>query len=176
MADRRILCIVHCYYPELVRELADCIANVSSPHDVVVTYSTPAALAAAKACFPDARFMACENVGFDVWPFLKALDGASLEDYDYVLKLHTKCDRPSDVPFRMNHSDFSGSKWREYLLSFVRTREDWEASLARMESDPSVNMVAGLRCILRRLTQFSKVPSPTVVTASGMVRLSSAEL
>ena len=150
MADRRTLCIVHCYYPEFVAELAECVANVSEPRDVVVTYSTEAALAAAKTSFPGARFLECENVGFDVWPFVKVLNDVDLGMYDYVLKLHTKCNRPVDIPFRMNHADFSGSRWRSYLLEFVRTRGSWEASLARMEADPSVNMVAGLKCILRR--------------------------
>ena len=150
MESRRILCVVHCFYPEFVRELADCVANVADPHDVVVTYSAPAALEEARRRFPDARFVECENVGFDVWPFLKVVNETDLSSYSHVLKLHTKCDRPADVPFRMNHADFSGSRWREYLLDFVRTRADWEASLARMESDPDVNMVAGLKCILRR--------------------------
>ena len=39
MESRRVLCVVHCFYPEFVRELADCVANVTEPHDVVVTYS-----------------------------------------------------------------------------------------------------------------------------------------
>jgi len=150
MASRRVLCVVHCYYPEFVKELADCVANVTEPHDVVVTYSAPAALDEAKRRFPGARFVECENVGFDIWPFVKVLNEVDLGSYDYVLKLHTKCDRPADAPFKMNHADFSGSHWREYLLEFVRTRKSWEASLALMESDPSVNMVAGLKCILRR--------------------------
>ncbi|MBQ6327426.1 MAG: hypothetical protein IJI35_00290, partial [Kiritimatiellae bacterium] len=150
MESRRVLCVVHCFYPEFVRELADCVANVAEPHDVVVTYSAPAALEEARRCFPDARFVECENVGYDVWPFLKVLNETDLSRYSHILKLHTKCDRPEDVPFRMNHAEFSGSRWREYLLDFVRTRADWEASMARMESDPKVNMVAGLKCILRR--------------------------
>ena len=150
MESRHVLCVVHCFYPEFVRELADCVANVTEPHDVVVTYSAPAALEEARRCFPDARFVECENVGYDVWPFLKVLNETDLSRYSHILKLHTKCDRPEDVPFRMNHADFSGSRWREYLLDFVRTRADWEASMARMESDPKVNMVAGLKCILRR--------------------------
>ena len=109
MESSRILCVVHCFYPEFVRELADCVANVTEPHDVVVTYSAPAALEEARRCFPDARFVECENVGYDVWPFLKVLNETDLSGYSHVLKLHTKCDRPADVPFRMNHADFPGS-------------------------------------------------------------------
>lgn len=150
MANRRILCVVHCFHVAFVRELAGCVANIAETCDVIVTYSTEEAREAAKECFPRARFVACENVGYDIWPFLKVINSVDLDNYDYVLKLHTKCDRPADVPFRMNHADFSGSHWREYLLAFVRTRADWEASLSRMESDPSVKMVAGLKCILRR--------------------------
>ena len=147
---RRTLCVVHCHYPQFIEELARCVANVSAPCDVIVTGSSEEALAEAQRHFPEARFMRCENVGFDVWPFLKALESVRLEDYDYVLKLHTKCDRPADVPFRMNHANFAGPRWRGYLLSFIRMRADWEASLARFEADPRVNMVAGLKCILRK--------------------------
>ncbi len=150
MGDGRILCIIHCYYPQFIAELAECVANISEPHDTIVTYSTASAFEEARRCFPEARFIECENVGFDVWPFLKTLQTVRLEDYGYILKLHTKCDRPTNAVFKINRRDFTGPHWRRYLLSFVRTKEAWEASMERLKNDPSVSMVGGLECIIRR--------------------------
>ena len=147
---KRILVVVHVFYPQLWDELAECVRNVSEPHDLTVTYSDESAVAQARLDFPRARFLRCENVGFDIWPFIKALDGIDLAGYDYIVKLHTKRDVILDRPFRFNHANFAGARWRNRLLSFIRTPEAWRRSVARISGDASVGMVADAACILRR--------------------------
>ena len=125
----RIAVILHSYYPDLRPELDACLANVDEPFDLFVT---------------DAG---SDNVGFDVWPFLRVLNGLDLSRYTHVLKLHTK--RNVEHPVVFNGMSVSGSTWRDWLLSFVRTPQAW-AETKRRIADPSVGMVAAAECILDR--------------------------
>lgn len=147
LASRRILCIIHAYYPEFLQGIADAVANVGLC-EVVVTYSNENVISELNRLFPQAKLVRCENVGFDIWPFLKILNVIDLDDYDYIVKLHTK--RNFNYKLRTNHSDYSGKNWRNYLLSFINTKHAWEQSLRLLQDDRTVGMVAGLRCILRR--------------------------
>ena len=125
----KLVVILHAYYPELRAELDACLANLDEPYDLYVT---------------DAG---SDNRGFDVWPFLRMLDTLDLTRYTHVLKLHTKRDVVRPVGF--NGFRVSGSTWRDWLLSFVRTPAAWAETKARI-SRPGVGMVAAAECILDR--------------------------
>ena len=125
----RLAVILHAYYPELRAELDACLANLDEPYDLYVT---------------DAG---TDNRGFDVWPFLRTLDTLDLTRYTHVLKLHTKRDVARSVGF--NGFRVSGSTWRDWLLSIVRTPAAWAETKERI-ARPGVGMVAAAECILDR--------------------------
>ena len=148
----RTLCIVHVFYPDFWPEIASCLRNIDGPFDLVVTYVDEAKgiPEMVRRDFPDARFVLCENRGFDVWPFLKALQTVDVSGYSVLVKLHTKRDvKHGGRPLVFNHCDFSDSAWREYLLGFIRDKESWAATKARL-AQPGVGMVADTHVILRR--------------------------
>lgn len=146
----KTLCIVHVYYPEFWPELAACLRNVDGPADLIVTYvdETKGIPEIVRRDFPAARFILCENRGFDVWPFIKALQSVDLSEYSVLVKLHTKRDVIRDgKPLFFNHCHFSGSAWREYLLGFIRDKETWKATKARLFM-PGIGMVADRHVIM----------------------------
>ena len=148
----KALCIVHAFYPEFWPELAGCIRNIDVPFDLVVTYvdETNGIPEMVLRDFPQARLLLCENRGFDIWPFLKALQEVDLSSYSILVKLHTKRDvKRGGRPLRFNHCDFSESAWREYLLGFIRDAASWRETKARLEL-PDVGMVADRHVIMRR--------------------------
>ena len=148
----RTLCIVHVFYPDFWLEIASCLRNIDGPFDLVVTYvdETKGIPEMVRRDFPEARFVLCENRGFDIWPFLKALETIDLSRYSVLVKLHTKRDvRRNGRPLLFNHCDFSESAWREYLLGFIRDKETWAATVAHL-AQPGVGMVADRHVILRR--------------------------
>lgn len=142
------LAIVHLFYAEMWPELKRCLANLGE-FDLVVTYVDDAAVVEARRDFPAARFICCENRGYDVWPFICALKAVDLTAYELVIKLHSKRDIKKDHPFTMGGVRLNGSAWRDYLLNFVRTPEAWEAT-AMQFADPTVGMVADRRLIYSR--------------------------
>lgn len=149
----KTLCIVHVFYPEFWSELAACLRNVDEPFDLIVTYvdESKGIPELVRRDFPSARFILCENRGFDVWPFLKALQTVDLSQYSILVKLHTKRDVYRDgEPLFFNHCCFSGSAWREYLLGFIRDKETWQATKARL-SIPGIGMVADRHVIMGKM-------------------------
>ena len=85
----KILCVAHVFYPEFWPELADCIRNVDEPLDLVVTYvdESKDIPGMVRRDFPDAKTVLCENRGFDVWPFFKAISTVDAYGYDLIVKL-----------------------------------------------------------------------------------------
>ena len=141
--------VAHVFYPEMWPELAGCIRNIGGESDLTVTYVDPAAVLEARRDFPGARFVECENRGFDVWPFLKALEGLRLRDFDAIVKLHTKRDIKFDFDCHFNGCDFNGPNWRNRLLAFCRTPEAWSRT-CRTLSRRDVGMTADADLIVRR--------------------------
>ena len=145
----KTLVVVHVYYPQLWPELAACVRNIDGERDLVVTYGDEAAVAEARQDFPEARFLKCENRGYDIWPFIVALQSSDLSAYDAIVKLHTKRDVVSDIIFDFNHAVYNGPAWRNFLLGFVRTPETWQR-VRRLLAKPGVGMVAERHVVMRR--------------------------
>ena len=145
----KILVVAHVLYPQLWPELADCIRNITERKDVVITFVDEASVVEARRDFPDARFVLCENRGYDVWPFIRALRATDPSSYDVIVKLHTKRDVEETRGYHFNHVRFYGSAWRNHLLAFVRTPEAWMRTLRKL-SRPGVGMVADRHVVMRR--------------------------
>ena len=144
----KIAVIAHVFYPEFWPELAQCIRTIGGSADLFVTYVDEASVAEVRADFPGARLVACENRGYDVWPFLKVVQDLPLSDYDLVVKLHTKRNVDGEM-LVLNHVWIGGGAWRENLLSFCSTEDAWRRTLRRF-ADPRVGMVADRRLVFRR--------------------------
>lgn len=144
--------IVHAYYPERWPELAACLRNLGSDVKVIVTYGegNETAVEEARRDFPTATFLACENRGYDIWPFLKALELVDFEWTDLIVKLHTK--RNVDLPRKttVGYTVLNGSEWRDRLLSFVKTPEAWARTMKRF-ADPRVGLVGAKEVIFKRV-------------------------
>lgn len=149
----RTLVVAHVFYPKLWPELAACIRNIGGDRKVVITYSDSAAVETARRDFPDATFLRCENRGYDVWPFLKALQTVDVNDFEYVVKLHTKRDVP--VSWYLNGTPLGGSRWRRLALHFAATPADWRKTLRTLRR-PEIGLVADRHLIFGRETTEAK--------------------
>jgi lipopolysaccharide biosynthesis protein len=108
-SGRRILVIAHVFYPELWQELADHIATIREPFDLVVTLVTGASEGLAPAIierFPDSLVHTVANRGRDMLPLLEVLDRGVVSGHQAILKVHTK---------KSAHR-LDGQLWRAALL------------------------------------------------------------
>lgn len=142
----RLLVHVHVFYPAIWPELADCVDNFAAVvgwgHlDVRVTVSElhQEVVDLVRLRLPHARVEVVENRGYDVAPYLKILDEVNLDDYDYVVKLHTK----RNVNCWINFRRLQGPDWRRELLSFCDSESHVRRTLGRLSKRPRLGMIAG---------------------------------
>lgn len=145
----RIAIHLHVFYPEMLEELVACIRNIETVCgegrvDVVATCPVGHDDIRERIgnLLPAAQFVEVPNAGYDVGPFFEFLNRIDLDDYDYVVKLHTKRDKPLDW---VNFRRFRGGEWRRTLLSFCSTIEAVRRSLRAFERDPRLGVVADRR-------------------------------
>ena len=139
--------LIHChiFYPQFWPELKRCLQNIKhGPTRLYVTMveKHKDIIADIGKSFPDANIQIVDNRGYDIGPFIHVLNQVDLDDYSYVVKLHTK--RDVDYTF----CGLTGGKWRETLLKPYQSRERFNAVLSVFEKEPKVGMQADYRVIV----------------------------
>lgn len=132
---------VHVYYRELWTELAQAIRSFSAyKHDLFVTtpHEDDEFRRVVLSDFPLANYLITENRGYDVGPFLEVLNRLNLNNYDFLVKLHTKRDFNGIVNLRY----LRGGEWRKRLLAFCATPENLRHTLHAFESDTTIGMIS----------------------------------
>lgn len=139
----RIAVCVHLYYIEMFQEISAYLDHFAKvPYDLYFTMprENKPFLPVLKSKYPEAKVIVCENIGFDIYPFLCFVNKIVLSDYDVVFKLHSKKNIP--IEFSRNGVDLSGTKWRDYMFrALLGTPERVQYILRIMERHPHVGMV-----------------------------------
>ncbi len=60
------------------------------------------------------NYIETNNIGYDIWPFIKVIKSVNLDDYDLILKLHTKNSREQRC--KINGLNLNGYQWRNELV------------------------------------------------------------
>lgn len=138
-----LLVHLHVFYHEQVDYFIYKLGSISDcDWDLLVTYSeynqqTEDKIRAFK---PESRFIEVENVGYDVWPFIKVLQQTDFSQYKYVMKLHTK--NVSSVSNRINGLKLKSTRWRNLLVnSLLGSKNRFRKNLRLMESNPKFGFI-----------------------------------
>jgi len=141
---KKLLVIFHLYYKDQLPWFLEKLSHIKGCHwDLLVTGPSfdSQSVKALKAFKEDVRFLECENVGYDIWPFLKALQRTCLESYDYILKLHTKS-QTSHHKVRINGVRLKGYMWRNILVdALLQDNNRFQEVLRIFEEHPHAGMV-----------------------------------
>ena len=82
---KKLLVHLHLYYPEIYKELENCILNLSPEYDFDLFVTIPETNLNLKpqilSTFPNAKVQVVENIGYDIYPFIKVIQGVNLDDY-----------------------------------------------------------------------------------------------
>lgn len=102
-----------------------------------------------KKHFPNAKIILVKNIGADIWPFIVMLNSINLEDYDYIIKIHTKRFVQSKK-WRMPETMFKmkGTKWRDYLLEFLEP-ENFKKCINSFIFDEKLGMISSYPVIIK---------------------------
>jgi glycosyltransferase involved in cell wall biosynthesis len=153
----RVAAHLHLHYVELLDELLDAVSHLPQPFDLFVTTTQPVEEIAARvqARFADARVWQCANQGKDVGPFIDALARYRLDEYDLVLKLHSKKSQNNANYLRAIRGLFGkdirdGDDWRRKLIAPISGDAGRVARIYQaFAADPRLMMVGASRFICR---------------------------
>lgn len=98
---------------------------------------------------PGAVFLTTSNLGYDIWPFIAAIKSVRLEDYDLLLKLHTK--NSNICGTRVNGIRMRGYEWRDILVGGLLGSGTVFKNALDSFDDPSVGLVCN-RTILKEVS------------------------
>ena len=142
----RILVVLHIYYEEALGEILEFLKNLKPyPFDLVVTTTedrnTELIRQTVLRFRKSAEVLVFPNRGFDIAPYLEALNGRDLSGYDLVLKLQSKrCfarrgDLADDTLFR-------GREWFLALFRAVLGPRRIHLNVDRLMNSPHTSLAA----------------------------------
>lgn len=141
---KKLLVHLHLFYKELYPELKQCVLNLERDYDydffVTMVENHQDLIDDLKTTFPKCKIIIVKNVGFDIAPFLTVLNQVNLDDYSYIVKLHTK----RKVLNYVYYEQLRGDGWRNLLLSFIKDKDTFNKIINKLERKPSIGMHSDL--------------------------------
>ncbi len=98
--------------------------------------------------YPQSKIEVLANYGYDVGPFIHVINQVNLDDYSYIIKLHTKRDL-HDVNAKINKFSVSGELWRNYLFSVISSPSTLKKHIERLEKSRECGMLSDFRIIIK---------------------------
>ncbi len=152
----KLLVHLHIYYHEQVDYFLDKLKNIKSDYDLYVTFVEENKESEVKvsALKEDAHFIKVKNLGYDVYPFWQVLQQIELDDYSYILKLHTKSKR--EIAWKNKGIEFAGYEWRDTLVdALIDSSKKLFSILHTMETKSYIGMI-GSKKLLRSYEHVSQ--------------------
>lgn len=153
----KICVFMHLFYTDMLDELLDYVANLSSlpdvEYDLVVTLCAQQNNIEQKIyAFKDnAQIIIVPNRGYDIAPFLQAVKSVHLHEYDYIIKLHSK--RNLTSPAYLPTCCFRGDQWRKKLLEFMATPQNLASTFKQFKKNPKIGMITSPELITSSVKQ-----------------------
>ena len=121
---KRLLVHLHLYYAAQCDYFVEKLQNISGCEwklfvTMPVYYKKEAEIL--KNAHEQTEIIITENYGADIWPFIKLIQETDLNEYDYILKLHTKSYNPNGS--RVNGIWYKGyecvTQWSKVILKTI---------------------------------------------------------
>jgi lipopolysaccharide biosynthesis protein len=145
----RVAAVVHVHYPDLLPELVTQLAHIPVPFDLIVTNSSGSDITIDQTVLPHATrviTLPVDNHGRDILPLVAVVNSGLLDNYELVVKAHTKKSQ-----WRSDHAELGGSgdSWRETLLGeLLGGPDNVKAILATFASDPSLGLLTAVGSVV----------------------------
>lgn len=134
-----VLVHMHIYYTEQLKYMLKKLKNINSCNwDLYVTLikNDVNIINKIKDIKPDAKILIVENRGYDIWPFIQVLNSVNLNDYDFILKFHTKKYRKKKDYYGKGYS------WRNYLINaLLKNKKTFRQNLITMLENPEIGLI-----------------------------------
>lgn len=136
----KIAALVHIYYHGQIDYIISKLKNIADfDFDLYVTFSKNFEKEKEKFLKfkKDTKFFQVSNSGYDIWPFIYLLKQINLDNYDYILKLHTK-----------NIKRKAGAHWRNSLINpILGSKEAFKNCIKIFEQNNKTGLIGAKNCL-----------------------------
>lgn len=146
---KKFLVHVHVFYNQMYYELKKYLFNIREYNaDYIFTFveEYTSIFEDIKKTFKNSKILVVPNLGYDLGPFIYVLNKVVLDEYSYIIKLHTKRDLPVYNPFSL----YKGQRWRNFLLSFIKTESNFDKVIQCLEKNSNIGMHGSCAFILNK--------------------------
>jgi lipopolysaccharide biosynthesis protein len=143
--DKPIAVHLHLYYTDMWDELSLQLQNLQeTPYHLFVTIveNNNELIEKIKKFHLQTTVWVVKNMGYDIGPFIDFLNRINLDDYSYILKLHSK--RPSNgTDTKLNHLPVTRYYWKILLSeALIGTPQIWQRNINAFEKNSQLGMIA----------------------------------
>lgn len=133
--DQKLAIVIHAFYPDIFADILARLDRLTTRFTLFVSYPS-AGSEQVKALLVNKSYRVIaheiENRGRDIAPFLKIAPRLIEEDYDFILKLHTK---------KSPHHP-KAVKWRDDLYDYLTDEDHLRRNLKLMETNPAIGIIS----------------------------------
>ena len=151
---------LHLYYIKQLPEVLHYLANLSDvDYDLYVTVSSEneEIIHKIKTEYPRAKIWVVENRGYDVGPFIDFLNHVNLDDYKYILKLHTKGKSSKNYTW-LNGNRFNNALWGKVLWdSMLADNKRLSENINILERNDKIGMVGSKYCFTNSKKDYANL-------------------
>lgn len=144
----KLAVILHIYYFEQIPMIAQYLQNLNNanvPYDLIVT--TPHKLTAKDLPFTATKIIKTENRGYDIAPFIHAIKSLNTDDYDYIMKLHTK-NMSHTTYTQLNNRRLTNHIWAKILWeSMLGSKTQISDNLNLLQNNAAIGLIAAKYCL-----------------------------
>ena len=142
MAKAKLLVHIHLYYPEQINFMLKKLRNITNCEwDLYITYCNIDEITKNRILKfkSDAHLIKVENRGYDILPFINIIRDVNLDEYDYILKIHTK-NKQKKLYLENYHK--SGYWWRNQLINaLLNNKRRFLQNLSIFKKNPNIGMI-----------------------------------
>lgn len=141
MTRRKLLVHLHLFYTAQSDYFIEKLSHITGCYwtlFLTMPESRPETEEKFRKMHDDVRIIYTENCGYDIWPFISIIKSVNLDEWDYILKLHSKNSQNCAC---VNGLRYSGYQWRDKAVdTFVRNSSAF-ANALRMLERPDTGMI-----------------------------------
>lgn len=143
---KNVLVHFHIFYKEQVDYFVKKLKNINSCNwDLYVTYCDEDSSVKEKITKikNNANFINVENYGYDIYPFIQVLNKINTNNYDYVLKIHTKGFRTGNCLYGTKYV------WRDTLVdALLYSKKHFRTILKIFDKNEAIGMIGAKKLII----------------------------
>ena len=142
---------IHLFYPELAGHFIRLLKNFPYNFKLIITScseTSPAVKEKFQKAFTDVEFRVVANKGRDLGAFIYTLNEFNLEQYDLIIKLHSKSNKGQKLisPWLINnHQVLNRRYWRNSMEYALTGTKKLSAKLVRLFEDGKTGLAGAKR-------------------------------